>query len=44
MYGTAVITILLVLRVLIPIGLLLCLGEMARPRQPIDLNRASGQA
>ncbi len=44
MYGTAVVTILLVLRVVIPVGLLLWIGEIARRREPIDWNRASGQA
>lgn len=44
MYGTAVVIILLVLRVVIPVGLLLWMGEIARQRQPLDLNRTSGQA
>ena len=44
MYGIAVVIILLVLRVVIPIGLLLSIGEIARQRQPLDLNRTSGRA
>ncbi len=44
MYGTVVVTILLVLRVVIPIGLLLWIGEIARQREPLDFNRTSGQA
>lgn len=44
MYGTLIFTILLVLRVVVPLGLLLWLGEISQRREPIDFNRASGQA
>ncbi len=44
MYGTAVVLILLVVRVVIPVGLLLWIGEIVRQRQPLDVNRTPGQA
>jgi hypothetical protein len=43
MYGTAVILIMLVLRVVIPVGLLLCVGEIARRRNPGNFHPISSQ-
>lgn len=42
MYGTELLAILLVLRVVIPVGLLLWFGEMARRRESLDFNQTPG--
>ncbi len=44
MYGTEVVLALLLLRLVIPLSLLLWLGEGIRRRQLDDLRRISGQA
>ncbi len=44
MYGSVVIFTMLVLRVIIPVGLVLWAGEMARRRDLTEIRRVSGQA
>ncbi len=44
MFGAAVMLIMLVLRVVIPLGLLLWLGERVRRHQPTDFHQMTGQA
>lgn len=43
MYGPEVILIMLVLRVVIPVGLLLWVGEIARRRNLANFQRMSNQ-
>ncbi len=44
MYGTVVVFTMLLLRVVIPVGLVLWAGEAARRRDLAELRRISGQA
>lgn len=44
MYGTEVMLVMLLLRLVVPVGLLLWVGETIRRRQLVDFNRAAGQA
>lgn len=44
MYGTLVVATLLVLRVIIPVGLMLWAGEAVRRRDLAALRKLSGQA
>lgn len=44
MYGTAVMVIMLLLRVVIPVSLLLWIGEVVQRRHPASFNRISGHA
>ena len=43
MYGAEVILVMLVLRLVIPVGLLLWVGEIARRRNPANFERMSNQ-
>ena len=44
MFGSEVMLIMVLLRLVIPIGLLLWLGEVARRRERTEFRRISGQA
>ncbi len=44
MYGSVVVITMLLLRVVIPVGLMLWVGEAARRRDLAEIHRVPGQA